>query len=148
MPEWRRWQSPGAGPGTQTIIWNTNTAGKSNGTQIRDFFFRTNFSSERRRKSEGAAMNSSFSIHKVNSSCFPFLGWVLPCWKREEVDRWDRDRVAGGGRQASNRVVEVQVAAGPNHQQQGLSEPCKFSSIFPGIVGCGCSFDIRHQLLE
>ena len=57
---------------TQTVIWNTNTAGKSNGTQIRDFFLkRTNFSSERGVEEEngGAAMNSPY----LNSQSQQFL---------------------------------------------------------------------------
>ena len=150
LPEWRRWQSPGAGPGTQTVIWNTNTAGKSNGTQIRDFFLRTNFSSQWGGGKWGRSHEFSLSQF-TKSTVLVFLFYVGFCLAEKEkksIDGIGTESQVGAGRRATGslRFRWLQVPTN-NHQPWGLSEPCNFSSLSIGISRLWLFFRL-FQLFE
>ena len=100
---------------------------------------------------ERRGRSHEFSLSQfTKSTVLVFLFYVGFCLAGKEKKSIDGiESQVGAGRRATGslrfRCHSVQTI---NHQQQGLSEPCNFSSIFPGIVGWGCSSNIRHQLLE
>ena len=109
---------------TQTVIWNTNTAGKSNGTQIRDFFLkRTNFSSQRRAEEEKRGSSHEFSLSQFTKSTVPVFLFYAGFWSAGKKSIDGIESQVGAGRRATGslrfRWRKVQTI---NHQPQGSSE--------------------------